>query len=414
MPSKPISISLSPNTERDDVQLAYRLLFAPDSWKEGSSCAELEGLMREYLGADETFSFNSGRSALYALLYSFGISSGDEVLLQAFTCNAVANPILWTGASPVYVDCREEYTMDLQDLKRKVSPKSKAVIVQHTFGKTAALEEISSFCKEHGLFLIEDCAHALGASYKGVRAGAFGDASFFSFGRDKVISCVYGGMAVSHRKEISERMRRFHEECPMPSSFWTLQQLLHPVLMNAFILPFYPFAGKYFLELAKRAGALSRAVSSQEKKGERPSVFPAKLPNALARLALFQWSKLERYNTHRNTLAEVYFRELSSSQFILPEREEGHIFLRFPVRHKRAQELLQRARTRNVLLGDWYDTPVAPYDTDLETMHYIKGSCPRAESLGEEILNLPTHVGISEGDARKVCALLFALEKGAR
>src|SRR3989344_3562099 len=126
---KPISISLSPNTEPDDVWLAFKLLFQPWRWQKGSVEVILQ---QEFKYA---FAFNSGRSALMAILDSLGIEKGSEVLLQAFTCNAVPNPILWSGLKPVFVDVdKETFNIDVEDLKRKIGPKSRAVIVQHTFG----------------------------------------------------------------------------------------------------------------------------------------------------------------------------------------------------------------------------------------------------------------------------------------
>ncbi len=87
--------------------------------------------------------------------------------MQAFTCNAVSNPIFWAGAKPIYVDIDETYNMDPADLKNKISSKTKAVIVQHTFGVPAQIEKIQEICKKNKLILIEDMAHALGSKYQG-------------------------------------------------------------------------------------------------------------------------------------------------------------------------------------------------------------------------------------------------------
>jgi len=211
---KPISISLSPNTEKDDVRLAFKLKFQPWKWETGKEIEELENEFKNYLGVKYAISFNSGRSALMAILNSLGLEKGSEVLLQAFTCNAAANPIIWAGLKPVYVDCNEKtFNIDIEDLKRKITPKSKAVMVQHTFGLPAEMDEILEICQEgeedkssssplaeargNNLILIEDCAHSLGATYGGKKVGTFGKVAFFSFSRDKVISSVYGGMAVT-------------------------------------------------------------------------------------------------------------------------------------------------------------------------------------------------------------------------
>src|SRR3989344_931875 len=127
---RPISISLSPNTEKDDIQLVLRVLFHPWRWKNGEEIVSFERDFQKYLGVQHAISFNSGRSAFLAILKSLDLEEGDEILLQAFTCNAVPNPILWAhstssgqaGLKPVYVDCDEEtFNLDLEDLQKKIT-----------------------------------------------------------------------------------------------------------------------------------------------------------------------------------------------------------------------------------------------------------------------------------------------------
>jgi len=196
---KPITISLSPNTEKDDILLALRLIFQPWKWKRGKAIKELENQFKEYLGVKYAFSFNSGRSSLMAILSSLDLEQGSEVLLQAFTCNAAANPILWSGLKPIYVDCDEDdFNIDVENLERKITSKSRVVIVQHTFGLPAEMDKILDIVRQNNLILNEDCAHSLGAKYRGQKMGTFGKAAFFSFSRDKIISSIYGGMAVTN------------------------------------------------------------------------------------------------------------------------------------------------------------------------------------------------------------------------
>ena len=120
---KPISTSLSPNAEKDDVFLAFKLLFQPWRWigDEASAAAQLEEEFKKYLGVRYAVSFNSGRSALMAILDSLGIQEGDEVLLQSFTCNAAVNPILERKAKPVFVDIDDTLNIDPEDFKRKIN-----------------------------------------------------------------------------------------------------------------------------------------------------------------------------------------------------------------------------------------------------------------------------------------------------
>lgn len=416
---KPISISLSPNVEKDDVKLALRLLFQPWKWKYGSKIKELEDEFKKYLGVKYAFSFNSGRSAFFAILKTLelpvrnashsdaGGEKGSDVLLQSFTCNAVPNPILWAGLNPLYVDCDDNFNIGIKQLKAK-NYKLKTLVVQHTFGLPANMDEIIPIVRQNNMMLIEDCAHALGAEFNGQKVGTFGNAAFFSFSRDKVISSVYGGMAVTNDDQIGKKLGELQKEFGQPSLLWIKQQLLHPILLNYFILPLYKFLdlGKIFLVLSQWFHILSKAVSWQEKRGLKPDYFPKALPNALAAIALNQFNKLEKFNQHRKKIADFYYNELKDTNFILPE-SQNNIFLRFAIRHPKAHEIIYDAwHKENILLGDWYTTPIAPDDTKLKEMKYEPGMCKNSEKLSRETLNLPTHINISIEDSKRVVNFL--------
>lgn len=402
---KPISISLSPNAEKDDVLLAFKLKFQPWRWKKGRAIEELENQFKNYLGMP-SISFNSGRSALMAILDSLNLGKGSEVLLQAFTCNAAANPIIWSGLKPVYVDCNERtLNMDCSDLERKISQKSRAVIFQHTFGNPEGIEEVLAVCQKRGLILIEDCAHSLGAELKGKKAGTFGQASFFSFSRDKIISSVYGGMAATSDQILAKRIKDCQEKMGYPSLGWIVQQLKHPILMNWLIIPTYKNLGKYFLVLFQRLRILSKAVHWKEKRGLMPFYFPKRLPNALAILALNQFQKLERFNRRRREIANFYIKELSGAVYNLQDNPNS-VYLRFSLFHPRAHQIIRAAWKKNLLIGDWYTSPIVPADTDLVKMQYIPGSCPTAERMAKITFNLPTHINISKEDAKKIVGFL--------
>jgi dTDP-4-amino-4,6-dideoxygalactose transaminase len=416
---KPISISLSPNTEKDDVSLAFSLLWRPWRWKteftDVGRLQILEDEFKNYLGLKYAVSFNSGRSSLMAILASLESNPGDEVLLQAFTCNAASNPIIWAGLKPVYVDVDEDtFNIDVDDLKSKLAllqiqgRSPRALIVQHTFGLPAKMEEIIKICQENDLILIEDCAHSLGAEYKGKKVGTFGKAAFFSFSRDKIISSVYGGMAAINDDILAEKIRKYREKIGYPSYFWIWQQLLHPVLMNWLILPTYGLFGKYLLVIFQWLHILSKAVHWKEKRAMTPGYFPKRMPNALAILAKNQFKKLKRFSHHRQEIAEFYYKDLRESDFKLPIVFSGtkQSFLRFAIKHPKAHEIIRKAWDSNLLIGDWYTTPIAPYDTRMDKIQYIAGSCPIAEKVAKITLNLPTHINISKEDAQKITDFL--------
>lgn len=414
---KPISISLSPNVEKDDLKLALNLIIWPWLWKRGKAVKELEEIFKNYLGVRYTVSFNSGRSSLYAILKSLDLERGSTVLLQAFTCNAVPNPVLWANLEPVYVDCnKDDFNIDIEDLKKKIieNPGAKVLIIQHTFGLPANMDEVISIVRQNNLILIEDCAHSLEAEWKGQKVGTFGKAAFFSFSRDKVISSVYGGMAVTNDDLIGKELEKLQKEFGRPTNFWIFQQLLHPIFLNYVILPIYNFLdlGKIFLILSQWLGILSKAVHWKEKRGQRPDYFPRALPNALAIMALNQFNKLGKFYEHRKKLFEYYRENLKNTQFILPDEnlQSKPSNLRFTVKHSKAHKIIYEAwHKQNILLGDWYTSPIAPLDTKLDQMKYKKGSCPAAEKLAETTLNLPTHINISQKDAERIVKFLKTL-----
>ncbi|MBU4078407.1 aminotransferase class I/II-fold pyridoxal phosphate-dependent enzyme [Patescibacteria group bacterium] len=425
---KPIFISLSPNVEKDDISLSFKLLFNPFQWKKGKAIQLLEEKFKSF---GYTFSFNSGRTALLAILKSLGLEKNDEILIQAFTCNAAVNPIFWAGLKPVFVDIEKEtLNINPSDLEKKISPKSKAIMVQHTFGKPAELDRILEICEKHNLILIEDCAHALGAEYNDKnwhpapseeeagssisqprfargRIGTFGKAAFFSLGRDKIISSVYGGMAVTQDKVLAEKIREFQKHLKFPNLFWIKKQLLHPILTKKLIMPLYGFfgLGKYKLVALQRLGILSKAVHKMEKQGKMPKYLFKKMPNALALLGLHQFEKLEKFNKHRYEIAKIY----KQFERVAPVQEyiEKRVFMRYSVFVENSDEILEKFKKKGIYLDDgWRKSVVVPIGTNLEKMGYIKGSCPVAEEVADKILNLPTHINISKEQAEKIKNLL--------
>lgn len=421
--SKPISISLSPNIEKDDVKLALNLIIRPWLWRIGrkqkpSGINQLEDKFKRYLDVKYAVSFNSGRSAFYAILRALGLPGSSEVLLQAFTCNAAINPVLWAKMRPMYVDCDSlGFNIDINDLKQKITLRQtqgkpfKILMVQHTFGNPANMDQIVNIVRQSNLILIEDCAHALGAEWGGQKIGTFGKASFFSFSRDKIISSVYGGMAVTNDDEIGKKLLESQKQFGMPGRYWIFQQLLHPIFLHFIILPVYNFLylGKIFLLLAQWFYVLSKAVHWKEKRGLKPDYFPKALPNAMAVMALNQFNKLDEFYRHRERLFKFYYKNLQNTSFILPEQNQQakQSYLRFTIQHPKAHDIIYDAwHKQNILLGDWYTTVIAPYDTKLEEMQYKTGACPNAEWLAKRTLNLPTNINISMKDAEKVINLL--------
>lgn len=408
---KSIFVSLSPNLEKNDFWLAFKLIFMPWKWKKGEAGGKLEKELENYLGAQNCFLFNSGRSAFMAILKALNLPNQSEILLQGFTCNAAVNPIIWCGLRPIFVDIEKEtLNMNPKDLEKKITPKTRAVLVQHTFGLPAKLDEILSICKKNNLILIEDCAHSLGAKHQGKKTGTLGNVSFFSFGRDKVISSVYGGAVAASDPELAKAICQIQNKFNFPSCFWILQQLLHPVLTKAIIMPLYAFGalGKYVLIFFQKLKILSKAVHKKEKKGGMPNYFPKKMPNALSILGLNQIRKIEKHNQHRDKVAAMYRKELENMDCFLPFECQGRVYMKYPILiDKNTDKIIDYFRKRRIFLDDgWKKAVVMPLDTDQKAMQYFLGSCPVAESVVNKIINFPTHINIKSKDAQKITKCL--------
>lgn len=409
MRNMPVAIALSPNTSGKDVRAAIQIMLRPGQWRNGPFPRLIERWFQGAFQVADAITFDSGRSSLLCILKALDVGAGDEVLLQAYTCVAVPNAVIWCGATPHYVDIAQgTFNIDVQDLERKITSRTKAVIVQHTFGHPAPLHQIQSIAERHRIFVIEDCAHALGSTYEGKLVGTFGDAAFFSFGRDKVISSVHGGIAVTNNPNIGNRLRSIQDKLNFPHQTWIAQQLFHPIALSAIIPLYYEFSiGKVLLVLLQRLRLLSLAVTPEERYGGKPSVHPSRLPNALAALALAQLQQLDELNAHRQKIRRLYDDVLQDTGLELPSSSDcGGIYLRYTLKVPDPERLRRVAREHKVMLGDWYNVPVAPAGTNFRAVGYSPGDCPMAEETAKLSINLPTHRKVDESHAAFIARLV--------
>ncbi|MFX1702559.1 perosamine synthetase [Chitinophaga ginsengisegetis] len=176
----------------------------------GKFITEFERGFADYLGMDHAAAVCNGTVALHLALVALGIGSGDEVIVPTLTYIASVNAIAYTGATPVFVDSvAETWQISPADVKKKITSKTKAVIAVHLYGHPCEMDTLAAICKEHDLFLIEDCAEAIGSKYKNKYAGTFGDISTFSFFGNKTITTGEGGMVVTNDQTLYDRMVHF-------------------------------------------------------------------------------------------------------------------------------------------------------------------------------------------------------------
>ena len=178
----------------------------------GPYVEEFERMIKNYVGAKYAIAVSSGTAALHLALISLNISSGDEVIVPDFTFVATANAVEYTGAKPVFADIDlKTLNIDTEDIKKKITDKTKVIMPVHGFGQSANMDEIRKIAKEHNLFIVEDAACALGAKYKGEFCGTMGDLGCFSFHPRKILTTAEGGIVVTNNDEHAKLIERLRD-----------------------------------------------------------------------------------------------------------------------------------------------------------------------------------------------------------
>jgi len=406
--AKPIFIATHPNFEKNDYRLLISLLFNFAEWKKEQNVSDFTKLVSTFFKSN-AMATDSARSALYILLINLDIPKGSEVILPAFSCMVIANAVKWAGLTPMFADCNtQNFNYDLNDLTKKITQKTKVILVQHTFGFP---EDITAIRKIVGkdIFIIEDLAHSLGGRTDNKLLGTLGDATILTFGIEKVISSIRGGMLVIKDEVLAKKISQNIYILPAFSKWKTLIALKGAVLWHM-ITPMYYWGigkvtiGKMFVFLAHKLGIMGNMIEDCEYDTCKPKWLPSKMSPALAKLGMNQFKKLTRLNKHRAEIARLYFQELNINYQIA--KDDFVTFLRFPVIVKEASSLILEAKREKIVLGDWYRKILYAPDKTLKLLGYKKGSCVNAEYLSQHIVNLPTHINVNREDALRICNIV--------
>jgi dTDP-4-amino-4,6-dideoxygalactose transaminase len=205
--SAEVPIPLARPWTGDDELDEIRSVLASGHLTQGPKVEEFERLVAAHTGSRYAFATSSCTTAMHLALVALGIGPGDEVLVPDFTFPATANVVVQQGAVPVLVDVEPgTYNIDASQLKAHLTARTRAVMPVHLFGLSADLDPVMEFAREHGLAVLEDAACALGATYKSRPCGAVGDLGCFSFHPRKVITTGEGGMVVTDRDDLAERL----------------------------------------------------------------------------------------------------------------------------------------------------------------------------------------------------------------
>lgn len=198
---------IKPDIRYEDIADGIKDVIDSGQLTSGKNVAAFEKGFANYIGVKYAISTTSATTALHMSLMAYGIGPGDEVLVSDFTFPASGNAIVQCGATPVLVDCLEgRFDLDLDDARKKITSKTKAIMVVHPFGQPVPYDNLIQFKKETGLWLIEDAACAISSSSDGVRCGAMGDAACFSFHPRKILTTGEGGMITTNDDSLYEKI----------------------------------------------------------------------------------------------------------------------------------------------------------------------------------------------------------------
>jgi perosamine synthetase len=193
----------------------------------GPKLAEFEEAIRAYTGAHHAIAVSSGTSGLHCCLRALGLQEGDEVIVPSFTFIAAANVIRYERAVPVFVDIDPaSLNMDPQSVREAVTPRTRAILVVHTFGRPAELDPICEIAREQGLTVIEDACEAIGAEYQGRKVGRFGATGVFAFYPNKQITTGEGGMIVTDDPDLARTVRALRNQGRFDSQEWFQHEIL--------------------------------------------------------------------------------------------------------------------------------------------------------------------------------------------
>jgi dTDP-4-amino-4,6-dideoxygalactose transaminase len=312
----------------------------------GKHVQNFEKSVTSFVKSKYAIAVNSGTAALQAALYALDIKNGDEVLVPSFTFVATANAVVSTGAKPVFVDIlKENYTMDPDDLEKKITKKTRAIIPVHLYGNIADIDRLAEISKKYNLPIIEDSAQSLGSKYKGKHSGTFFEMGCYSMYPAKVMTAGEGGFIVTNNKKLRDKLLMIRNH-----------GMVHGYDTKMFGLNF-------------------------------------RLPEISAAIATVQMKKLPNFLKIRKQNAELLSKLLSDLKVTLPHqrKNENVNWYLYTIAIEKRDNLLKKLNEKGIGAASYYPTPVH------KTPFYkVNTKLPVTEWASSHVISLPIHPKVTQ------------------
>jgi perosamine synthetase len=344
----------------------------------GPKVAEFEEAMAAWVGAKHAVSFSSGTAALHAAAFTAGLRPGDEAITSPLTFAATANCVLYQGATPVFADVLDDtLNLDPELVAARITPRTKAILPVDYAGHPADLDSFLQLADRHGLLVIEDACHALGAEYRGRRVGSVAHMTVFSFHPVKHLTTGEGGMVTTDNTDFAETLRRFRN---------------HGISSDA---RQRQSAGQWHYEMVLLG-------------------FNYRLTDIASALGLQQMKKLGTNLARRRQIAARYAAEFDNMSGVFTPRTRADVnpaWHLYPIRLDSSQlsagraEVFQALRAENIGVNVHY-IPVHRHPYYRDRFGYKGGEYPVAEAAYECLISLPMFHGMTDGDVDDVVRAL--------
>lgn len=349
--------------EEDDIEAVVQVLKS-DFLTTGPAVSEFEKKMAEYTGAKYAVAVSNGTAALHIACLAAGIGKGDEVITSPITFAASANCVLYCGGKPVFADIdAKTYNISPESVREKITEHTKAIIPVHYTGQPCDMDEIHAIAKEHDLLVIEDGAHALGASYKGKKIGGLSDMTIFSFHPVKHITTGEGGMVLTNDEELYKKLLYFRT---------------HGITRDTSLME--KNEGAWYYEQIDLG-------------------FNYRITDFQCALGTTQLRKLDRFVTRRKEIAEKYNAAFASqSHIVAPYQAENcdsswHLYV-IKLQGIDRKEAFDKLRKDGIGVNVHY---IPVYHHPYYQKHGYKDvCCQNAEDLYANCISIPMYPGLTE------------------